>query len=59
VGVTQIICKNLALVSSFAYMSGDGWICKTRLDVGGRLAAACDVPDLELFPARYAGDDVV
>jgi hypothetical protein len=34
-----------------------GWmeLQKTSLDVGGRLAAACDVPDLELFPARYAG----
>jgi hypothetical protein len=32
---------------------------QTRLDVGGRLAAACDVPDLELFPARYAGVQTV
>src|SRR5882724_6326887 len=32
---------------------------ETRLDVGGRLAAACDVPDLELFPARYAGVQTV
>ena len=34
-----------------------GWmeLEKIRLDVGGRLAAACDVPDLELFPARYPG----
>ncbi len=33
-----------------------GWmeLQKTRLDIGRRLAAACDVPDLELFPARYA-----
>lgn len=32
-----------------------GWmeLQRTRLDVGRRLAAACDVPDLELFPARY------
>jgi hypothetical protein len=38
-----------------------GWmdLQKTRLDVGGRLAAACDVPDLELFPARYAGVQTV
>jgi hypothetical protein len=32
---------------------------ETRLDVGRRLAAACDVPDLELFPARYAGVQTV
>ncbi len=38
-----------------------GWmdLQQTRLDVGGRLAAACDVPDLELFPARYAGVQTV
>ena len=32
-----------------------GWmdLQETRLDVGRRLAAACDVPDLELLPARY------
>ncbi len=34
-----------------------GWMDleEIRLDVGGRLGAACDVPDLELFPARYPG----
>lgn len=34
-----------------------GWmeLQEVRLDVGRRLAAACDVPDLELFPAHYAG----
>jgi saccharopine dehydrogenase-like NADP-dependent oxidoreductase len=34
-----------------------GWmdLREVRLDVGSRLAAACDVPDLELFPARYDG----
>jgi hypothetical protein len=26
---------------------------RTRLDVGSRLAAVCDVPDLDLFPLRY------
>jgi saccharopine dehydrogenase-like NADP-dependent oxidoreductase len=38
-----------------------GWmdLRETRLDVGRRLAAACDVPDLELFPARYAGVQTV
>jgi saccharopine dehydrogenase-like NADP-dependent oxidoreductase len=38
-----------------------GWmdLRETRLDVGGRLAAACDVPDLELFPARYSGVQTV
>ncbi len=30
-----------------------------RLDVAGRLAAACDVPDLELFPACYPGIQTV
>ena len=32
---------------------------ETRLDVGRRLAATCDVPDLELFPARYVGIQTV
>jgi NAD(P)-dependent dehydrogenase (short-subunit alcohol dehydrogenase family) len=38
-----------------------GWmeLQETRLDIGGRLAAACDVPDLELFPSRYAGVQTV
>lgn len=38
-----------------------GWmeLQKTRLDVDRRLAAACDVPDLELFPERYAGVQTV
>ncbi len=38
-----------------------GWmdLQQTQLDVGGRLAAACDVPDLELFPVRYAGVQTV
>jgi saccharopine dehydrogenase-like NADP-dependent oxidoreductase len=38
-----------------------GWmeLHETRLDVGDRLAAACDVPDLELFPVRYAGVQTV
>lgn len=38
-----------------------GWmeLQSARLDVGSRLAAACDVPDLELFPARYTGVQTV
>jgi len=38
-----------------------GWMDleEIRLDVGGRSAAACDVPDLELFPARYPGIQTV
>jgi saccharopine dehydrogenase-like NADP-dependent oxidoreductase len=38
-----------------------GWmdLQQARLDVGRRLAAACDVPDLELFPARYTGVQTV
>lgn len=34
-----------------------GWmqLRPIRLDVGRRLSAACDVPDLELFPDRFAG----
>jgi len=28
---------------------------RVRLDPGTRLAATCDVPDLELFPSRYRG----
>ncbi len=43
------------------WKSAWGWmeLQEIRLDVGGRLAAACDVPDLELFPARYAGVQTV
>lgn len=38
-----------------------GWmeLQQTQLDVGSRLSAACDVPDLELFPARYPGVQTV
>jgi len=34
-----------------------GWmdLREVRLDIGGRLGAACDVPDLALFPIRFAG----
>jgi hypothetical protein len=34
-----------------------GWmdLRRLRLDIGWRLAAACDVPDLTLFPARFPG----
>ena len=34
-----------------------GWqaLKRQRFSFGSRLSAACDVPDLELFPARYAG----
>ncbi len=34
-----------------------GWmdLQVAQFDAGNRLAAACDVPDLELFPAWYAG----
>lgn len=38
-----------------------GWmdLRSRRLDIGGRLTAACDVPDLALFPARYPGVQTV
>ena len=34
-----------------------GWqqLKRQRFSFGNRLSAACDVPDLELFPVRYAG----
>ena len=34
-----------------------GWqqLARQRFSFGNRLSAACDVPDLELLPARYAG----
>jgi hypothetical protein len=34
-----------------------GWqgLERQQFSFGNRLSAACDVPDLELFPARYAG----
>jgi hypothetical protein len=38
-----------------------GWMDLRRvtLDIGQRLAAACDVPDLALFPARFPGVQTV
>lgn len=38
-----------------------GWmnLRRARLDIGTRLAAACDVPDLVLFPERYGGVQTV
>lgn len=38
-----------------------GWmdLRRTRLDIGDRLGAACDVPDLALFPDRYRGVQTV
>lgn len=38
-----------------------GWmdLRKTQLDIGKRLAAACDVPDIALFPARFPGVQTV
>jgi Saccharopine dehydrogenase NADP binding domain len=38
-----------------------GWmdLRRVHLDVGDRLAAACNVPDLELFPLRYPGVQTV
>jgi NAD(P)-dependent dehydrogenase (short-subunit alcohol dehydrogenase family) len=38
-----------------------GWqeLKRQRFSFGSRLAAACDVPDLELFPTRYAGVQTV
>jgi hypothetical protein len=38
-----------------------GWqeLQRTRLSFGTRCAAACDVPDLQLLPARYPGVQTV
>jgi Saccharopine dehydrogenase NADP binding domain len=40
-----------------AWRTACGWqeLKREHLSFGSRLAAACDVPDLELFPARYPG----
>lgn len=52
----------------FKWLSGGDWanaygwqeLRRTRIEgVGTRWAAACDVPDLELFPARYPGVETV
>jgi saccharopine dehydrogenase-like NADP-dependent oxidoreductase len=52
----------------FRWLSGGGWstaygwqeLRRTRIEgLGTRWAAACDVPDLELFPARYPGVETV
>jgi hypothetical protein len=38
-----------------------GWqqLKRERFSFGSRMSAACDVPDLELFPTRYAGVQTV
>jgi saccharopine dehydrogenase-like NADP-dependent oxidoreductase len=44
-----------------AWRTAHGWqeLKRERLSFGCRLAAACDVPDLELLPARYPGVQTV
>jgi hypothetical protein len=52
---------------SFPWWEGGAWrtvygwqeLKRQRFSFGSRLSAACDVPDLELFPARYAGVQAV
>jgi hypothetical protein len=43
------------------WRAAHGWqeLERTRLPIGNRWAAACDVPDLELLPTRYPGVQTV
>jgi Saccharopine dehydrogenase NADP binding domain len=62
------------LAAAFSYLGRDfpvwrkgrwdrawGWmdLRAAKLDIGARLAAACDVPDLALFPAHFQGVQTV
>lgn len=52
------IGKPMQVLDSGAWTTVYGWLGLRRIAVPGlghRLMANCDVPDLEIFPARYAG----
>jgi len=57
-GVFSYAGKPLKWLRDGQWRNAWGWQELTRVDVaglGGRWAAACDIPDLDLFPARYPG----
>jgi hypothetical protein len=57
-GVFSYAGKSFKVLRGGAWMDAWGWqeLRRVRIEgVGTRWAAACDVPDLELLPARYPG----
>jgi hypothetical protein len=57
-GVFSYAGKPLKWLRDGQWRNAWGWQELTRVDIaglGGRWAAACDIPDLDLFPARYPG----
>ncbi|MEQ1515848.1 MAG: saccharopine dehydrogenase NADP-binding domain-containing protein [Usitatibacteraceae bacterium] len=57
-GVLSYAGKPFSVWEQGAWHTGYGWQDVQKVDVGpvgSRLSAVCDVPDLALFPARYAG----
>jgi saccharopine dehydrogenase-like NADP-dependent oxidoreductase len=55
--VFSYLGRPIALWRQGRWQTGWGWMELKRLDLGfgRRWGALCDVPDLELLPARYAG----
>ena len=54
--------RSIKWLSGGVWTQAHGWQNLARMrfaGLGTRWAAACDVPDLELFPARYAGVQTV
>jgi hypothetical protein len=56
-GVFSYAGRPFRWLSQGAWRTVHGWqeLERVRFAFGARWAAACDVPDLELFPARYPG----
>lgn len=55
-GVLSYVGAPIPVWQSGRWRRVGGWmdLRRVRLDIGTRLAAACDVPDLALFPERFA-----
>jgi len=60
-GVFSYLGKPFPVWRDGAWRQAYGWMDLRRvtLDIGPRLAAACDVPDLTLFPSHFAGVQTV
>jgi saccharopine dehydrogenase-like NADP-dependent oxidoreductase len=56
-GVLSYAGKPFTWLRNGAWCTVWGWqeLQRVRFPFGTRWAAACDIPDLELFPARYSG----
>jgi uncharacterized protein YbjT (DUF2867 family) len=61
-GVFSYAGRPFQWLSEGRWVAAYGWQELRKINIRGlapRWAAACDVPDLELFPARYAGVETV